>query len=654
MPTQYSANGHYYEEIKYSAGQTWDQVKAYAETLSHNGQQGYLATITSSGENAFIASIMDGSGYQYADTGGSDAGDNGNFTWRAGPEKGEAITYSNWYGSEPQNIDENVITVVPGFNYKWADVYGLGHYSYIVEYGGMSITPSYSLSRSVSSVDEGSSVTFEVSTTNVSSGTSLSYSISGISSSDISGGSTSGSMVVGSNGQASTTITLVSDQTTEGNETLTFTTQGQSSSVTVNDTSKTVSTPTYSIAASSPSVTEGSIASFVVTTTGVAAGTSLSYVLSGVGVDDITGGQITGSVTVDSNGEAAVSIPIAADNKTEGSESLFVTVQNKTASMIISDTSVGSTNTGTTINVDGDLSGNLVFGDQTTNTTTNTTTNNTTNTITNTTNTTTNIDNSITISDNRVWVDNDIRVFNANITNDSSVTTANIGNTTVMEGGDTNNVIVGSDAVDRLLGLGGDDYFLASAGDDVIDGGDGEDAMTFSQNKNNYSVTKSGDSFLVSDLTGSEGTDTISGVERLGFTDGVLALDVDAGGTAGQAYRLYQAAFARTPDMPGVAYHMNDMEANSLALWNIANNFLNSPEFTALYGTNPSDDDYINALYTNVLSRGASTAEIDWYKDQFNTGAMDKQAALIGFAESPENVTLVGSEIENGIWLPDA
>ena len=32
---------------------------------------------------------------------------------------------------------------------------------------------------------------------------------------------------------------------------------------------------------------------------------------------------------------------------------------------------------------------------------------------------------------------------------------------------------------------------------------------------------------------------------------------------------------------------------------------------------------------------------------------MDRQAALIGFSESPENVTLVGSQIENGIWLPD-
>ena len=58
-------------------------------------------------------------------------------------------------------------------------------------------------------------------------------------------------------------------------------------------------------------------------------------------------------------------------------------------------------------------------------------------------------------------------------------------------------------------------------------------------------------------------------------------------------------------------------------------------------------------MYSNVLSRDASTAEVDWYKDQFDTGAMDKQAALIGFSESPENVTLVGSQIENGIWLPE-
>ena len=60
--------------------------------------------------------------------------------------------------------------------------------------------------------------------------------------------------------------------------------------------------------------------------------------------------------------------------------------------------------------------------------------------------------------------------------------------------------------------------------------------------------------------------------------------------------------------MLGVAYHMNDMKSNVLALWNIANSFLNSPKFKMQYGTNPSDDEYINAVYSNVLSRDASTA----------------------------------------------
>ena len=101
------------------------------------------------------------------------------------------------------------------------------------------------------------------------------------------------------------------------------------------------------------------------------------------------------------------------------------------------------------------------------------------------------------------------------------------------------------------------------------------------------------------------GFDELNNVERIKFSDGTLALDIDPGDTAGQAYRLYQAAFARVPDMPGVAYHMNDMESNGLVLWNIANNFLASPEFKSKYGENPTDEEYVNLLYQNVLGRSA-------------------------------------------------
>ena len=190
-----------------------------------------------------------------------------------------------------------------------------------------------------------------------------------------------------------------------------------------------------------------------------------------------------------------------------------------------------------------------------------------------------------------------------------------------------------------------------SAGDDTFDGGDGEDAVTFSGSYSSYQISGSGENTLIADPTGAEGTNTLVDIERAAFSDGILALDVDEGETAGQAYRLYQAAFARTPDLPGVKYHMNDLEANSLVLVNVANNFMASPEFTTKYGASPSDNDFINLLYQNVLSRTPGDSEVSWYQNQFDTGAMTRAAALIGFAESPENVTLVAPQIEDGIWL---
>ena len=130
-----------------------------------------------------------------------------------------------------------------------------------------------------------------------------------------------------------------------------------------------------------------------------------------------------------------------------------------------------------------------------------------------------------------------------------------------------------------------------------------------------------------------------------------LALDIDQGETAGQCYRLYQAAFARTPDIPGVAYHINDMESNGLSIQQIASNFMASPEFKNMYGENPSDNAYINALYQNVLGRGASTEEVTYYQDHLDKGIWDRPQVMINFAESPENISLVSSQLENGIFL---
>jgi hypothetical protein len=176
--------------------------------------------------------------------------------------------------------------------------------------------------------------------------------------------------------------------------------------------------------------------------------------------------------------------------------------------------------------------------------------------------------------------------------------------------------------------------------------------MAVGGRKEDFTISKVGDSGEWNIAGTGIGIDTLSGFKRLEFEDGVLALDTDPGDTAGQAYRLYQAAFARVPDMPGVAYHMNDMESNGLSVVQIARNFIASPEFKTQYGENPTEDEYINLLYQNVLGRTPGQFEIDYYKERFESGTTDWNTTLVFFAESPENVTLVAPQIEDGIWMP--
>jgi hypothetical protein len=98
--------------------------------------------------------------------------------------------------------------------------------------------PTYTITRSASSVDEGSSITFTLSTTNVANGTVLPYTISGISANDVTSGTLTGSFTV-SNNLATATITMSADQLTEGAETATLTLNNAAASnfVVVNDTS---------------------------------------------------------------------------------------------------------------------------------------------------------------------------------------------------------------------------------------------------------------------------------------------------------------------------------------------------------------------------------------------------------------------------------
>jgi hypothetical protein len=121
---------------------------------------------------------------------------------------------------------------------------------------------TFALASDVSSVDEGGDVVFTLTTTNVAAGTKFSYVISGVNSSDLSAGTLTGTAEVDSDGKANVSVGLKNDTTTEGAESLKLTVAGESSTVTVNDTSltaaaATVATATYALASDVSSVDEG-------------------------------------------------------------------------------------------------------------------------------------------------------------------------------------------------------------------------------------------------------------------------------------------------------------------------------------------------------------------------------------------------------------
>lgn len=199
---------------------------------------------------------------------------------------------------------------------------------------------------------------------------------------------------------------------------------------------------------------------------------------------------------------------------------------------------------------------------------------------------------------------------------------------------------------DVITGSSGNDYLAGFAGNDSINAGSGLDTVAFNGLVGNYTIAKSGNDFTVTAKTGSDGVDTLVNVERLQFDDTSIALDVN--GVAGQAYRIYQAAFGRTPDLAGLGYWINDMDKGS-SLTNVAGGFFQSAEFQRLYGADPSINTLITNFYTNVLKRAPDQAGFDYWANQINSGLITKAGALASFTESAENKLLVIGQIQNGI-----
>jgi hypothetical protein len=204
----------------------------------------------------------------------------------------------------------------------------------------------------------------------------------------------------------------------------------------------------------------------------------------------------------------------------------------------------------------------------------------------------------------------------------------------------------GSKGDDHIEAYGGSDTIINSAGNDYINGGSGLDFLVMAGDIDEYNISGSLSNFMIKDKLGEEGTDHVVQIERLLFDDYALAFDVN--GAAGQAYRLYQAAFDRKPDLEGLGYWIDKLD-NGMSLTRVANEFYRSDEFHTLYGSYTSNATFISTLYQNVLHRAPDIGGFDYWNYKLNSGDMSRAEVLVGFSESAENQAQIIGQIQSGI-----
>jgi hypothetical protein len=500
---------------------------------------------------------------------------------------------------------------------------GSGAFVTIQDTSKGAVTPTYAVTAINSSVNEGFTADFTITTFNVSVGSSISYSLSGVSSSDITGGALTGFATVNSIGNATVSIPIAADTLTEGTETLTISLQGKTASILINDTSKAAAVPTYNLVASSTSVNEGSVASFSLTTTGVSPGTSIAYTISGVSSTDVTGG-LSGTATVDINGLATISVPIAADFLTEGTETLTVTAQGKTASAIVNDTSkttlVASYALSASTNAVSEGS-NAVFTLTTTNVAGGTSIPYTISGVSSADITGGALSGTAIVSSSG----------NATITIPiaSDLTTEGTESLTVTAQGISSSVLILDISTTPVVGTpistvtsipyGDGKYFYGSSGSDKVTGTSFVDVVKQISTISSNQITKLSDgSWQVQNKITPSNSDNLVNVERIEFSDMSVALDVS--GPAGQVAKILGSVFGPSyvsnTEFAGIGFAYLDGGMSYLDLCGLAAGAaaLSTPDLlvtTLLRNTTGTEPTALSkSSYLQSISSGASYASV--------------------------------------------
>ena len=199
-----------------------------------------------------------------------------------------------------------------------------------------------------------------------------------------------------------------------------------------------------------------------------------------------------------------------------------------------------------------------------------------------------------------------------------------------------NIVLSGQGGSFSITGNGLNNAFTINSGSWTIDGVSGNDTLTFTTGRAAHTIVQNTNGSLT--ITGPEGTEQVSHIGTITFSDGRVALDMSTNGA--EVARLYDAVLHRQADIGGANAFVGALNAGATPL-SLAQGLLNSAEGQRNYAPSLSNHDFVTALYTTVLGRAPDAGGQGAYEGALNGGA-SRASVLLAFADSAEHVAHIG------------
>jgi hypothetical protein len=141
----------------------------------------------------------------------------------------------------------------------------------------------------------------------------------------------------------------------------------------------------------------------------------------------------------------------------------------------------------------------------------------------------------------------------------------------------------------------------------------------------------------------------LNNFQQIEFSDMTLVFDM-VGAPSIAVYSLYEAAFDRRADLLGFRYWTEALASGDADIEDIADYFVQSPEFESSGLQTMSDTSFLNTIFDQAFERQADASGFEFWSTALDNG-VSRADVLAGFAISQESWNLVVTEQPIGLAM---